>query len=107
MAREQAELEATIASHLAPLQHAPPETRARFDECLDIFLGRKRPQLPKPGMMHFPKLAPLTFFPRDMFDWIEHVEAQTEAIRDELVALLAQGDAGLHALRAEVRGGSR
>ena len=95
LAREQAALEATIAAHLAPLQNtATSETRARFEECLDIFLGRKRPQLPKPGMMHFPKLAPLTFFPREMFDWIEAVEAQTDAVREELVAMLDQGDAG-------------
>ncbi len=45
-------------------------------------------------MMHFPKLAPLTFFPRSMFDWIERAEAQWEHVRDELVAMLAQDDAG-------------
>jgi len=95
LAREQAELEATIVSHIAPtLAGLDPEDRARFDECLDIFLGRKRPQLPKPGMMHFPKLAPLTFFPRSMFDWIQRAEAAWETVRAEVVAMLAQGDAG-------------
>jgi aspartate beta-hydroxylase len=95
IARQQTELEALIASHLAPLEAGlAPEARARFDECRDIFLGRKRAQLPKPGMMHFPKLAPLTFFPREMFDWIDRVEAQTDAVRREVLAMLGQGDAG-------------
>ena len=95
LARQQAELESLVAARLAPLQRdAAPGESARFDECLDIFFGRKRAQLPKPGMMHFPKLAPLTFFPREMFDWIDRVEAQTAAVRAELVAMLAQGEAG-------------
>lgn len=95
IAREQAELEALIAAQLGPLEaEIPAAARARFDECRDIFLGRKRPQLPKPGMMHFPKLAPLTFFPREMFDWVERVESQTDAVRAELQAMLAAGDAG-------------
>jgi aspartate beta-hydroxylase len=66
----------------------------RFAECLDIFFGRKKPQLPKPGLMHFPKLAPLTFFPRAMFDWAERAEAATDAIRAEVRAVLAESDAG-------------
>jgi aspartate beta-hydroxylase len=95
IAREQEALQATIAAHLAAAEATiAPEARARFDECLDIFLGRKKPMLPKPGMMHFPKLAPLTFFPREMFDWVERVESQQAVVRAELEALLAQDDSG-------------
>lgn len=93
--REQAELEQLVDRHLAPLRAAAPAgSGERFDECRDIFFGRKKPQLPKPGMMHFPKLAPLTFFPREMFEWAERAEAATAAIRSELSAVLAESDAG-------------
>lgn len=95
LAREQRELDALIAARLAPLRaRHGAEERARFDECLDIFAGRKRPQLPKPGFMHFPKLAPLTFFPRELFDWLPRLERETETIRNELLAVLRSDEAG-------------
>jgi len=93
--REQVELEQLVARRLAEVRGADPDRAAeRFDECVDIFFGRKKPQLPKPGLMHFPKLAPLTFFPREMFDWAERAEAATDAIRAEVRAVLAESDAG-------------
>jgi aspartate beta-hydroxylase len=95
LAREQAALEATIEAHLAAVRGAyAGDELARFDECEAIFHGRKKPMLPRPGMMHFPKLAPLTFFPRGMFEWIARAEAATATVRAELQALLAAGDGG-------------
>jgi len=91
--REQQALAAAIDARLAPLR-GDGETRERFEECLDIFLGRAKPKQPKPGMMFFPKLTPLTFFPRQMFDWLERIESATDAIRREIEAVMAGGEGG-------------
>lgn len=60
----------------------------RFDECLDIFSGARRAYVQEPLFLTFPKLPPLTFYPRAHFPWMTALEAQTEIIRDELVAQL-------------------
>lgn len=90
--REQRELETLLTNRLAPLRLTAEGQDERFDECFEILMGRKRPQLPKAGFMHFPKLAPLTFFPREMFAWAGKVEAATAQIRTEAQAVMAQND---------------
>ena len=61
---------------------------SRFDECLDILSGVKKAYVQEPLFLTFPKLPPLTFYPREHFPWMAALEAQTEVIRDELVAQL-------------------
>lgn len=61
---------------------------SRFDECLDILSGTKKAYVQEPLFLTFPKLPPLTFYPRQHFPWMEALEAQTDVIRDELVAQL-------------------
>lgn len=61
---------------------------SRFDECLDIFSGVKKAYVQEPLFLTFPKLPPLTFYPRAHFPWMEALEAQTDIIRDELIAQL-------------------
>lgn len=61
---------------------------SRFDECLDILSGAKRAYVQEPVFLTFPKLPPLTFYPRAHFPWMTALEAQTDIIRDELVAQL-------------------
>ena len=61
---------------------------SRFDECLDILSGAKKAYVQEPLFLTFPKLPPLTFYPREHFPWMAALEAQTEVIRDELVAQL-------------------
>jgi len=91
---EHQELAALLEQQLAPLRAKLDAGEGdRFEECLDILMGRKRVQASKPGFMHFPKLAPLSFFPREMFSWASTVEAATGQIRDELLAVMAEHDA--------------
>lgn len=90
---ETASLEELLQERLAPVREMHGRGSDRFDECLDILMGRKRPQPSKPGFMHFPKLAPLTFYPREMFPWASELEASTATIREELLAVLATRDA--------------
>ena len=93
--REQQALEASLADALRGARAAlSGEGGARFEECYEILMGRKRPQLPKPGFMHFPKLPPLSFYGREHFPWAAALEAKTGAILAEIQALMASGDSG-------------
>ena len=72
-----------------------PGSRAmrRFDECLDINLGRKPAYVARPLMFNFPGLPAIAFFDREDFDWAPAVEARTAAVQHELRQVL-DGDAG-------------
>ncbi len=61
----------------------------RFNESLEIFSGLARAYHPEPTMLHFPALAPVSFFDRDLFPWFERLEIASEIIVAELTALLA------------------
>ena len=64
-------------------------TSARFDHCIDVLLGRRRVYTPQPTLLHFPKLPAIEFFDRADFPWLDALEAGTDAMREELLALLA------------------
>jgi aspartyl/asparaginyl beta-hydroxylase (cupin superfamily)/Tfp pilus assembly protein PilF len=65
------------------------EAQDRIDDCLAIFVGRKRVYNQQPTMTHFPGLPAISFFDRKDFPWIVEVEAATQDIRGELESLLA------------------
>ncbi len=64
------------------------EELSRFWQTLDIHLGRRQRFDPQPMGLFYARLAPVEFFDRDRFAWIEGLEAQTAAIRAECVAAL-------------------
>lgn len=66
----------------------------RFEECLDISLGRKPAYLQRPAMFHVPGLPAIAFFEREDFAWAPAVEACTDVIRGELEQVLAQDSTG-------------
>jgi aspartate beta-hydroxylase len=68
---------------------------ARFDRCLDRVLGRRRIYTPEPSSMLFPYLRNYEFFDRDMFPWLETLEASTDAIREELLGVLGADPQGI------------
>lgn len=61
----------------------------RFRLSLDILLGRKRRYDSQPMRYYFPHLLPVEFFDRSLFPWLEAVEAATDLIRAEFLAVLA------------------
>lgn len=61
---------------------------ARFDESLDVSLGRKPLQLSRPAMFNVIGLPSIAFFDRADFPWAAAVEASTQQVRDELEAVL-------------------
>jgi len=65
----------------------------RFRLSLDIMFGRKKRYESQPMNYFFPQLAPVEFFERRQFPWMEALEARTEQIREEFLAVL-QGEQG-------------
>ncbi|WP_445191115.1 aspartyl/asparaginyl beta-hydroxylase domain-containing protein [Sphingomonas sp. Tas61C01] len=68
------------ASHLAG---------RRFDVCVDTALGKRRIYPNECHGLHYPFLPADEFFDRSHFPWLASIEEQADAIRDELLALLA------------------
>ena len=85
------EFGAFLDTHLAAqLDKYQGENLKRFTESVDIMIGRKRRFDSQSMMHHYPGLAPVAFFERADFAWLDAFEAQTDAIRDEY--LRAQTD---------------
>jgi aspartate beta-hydroxylase len=67
----------------------------RFEDCLDVLLGKKRVYVQQPTFLNFPYLPALQFYPRHEFAWLAALEAATEDIRRELLGVLAEDTGGL------------
>jgi tetratricopeptide (TPR) repeat protein len=65
----------------------------RFEECKEIALGRAKPHVHQPTLLLVPRLPAIPFYDNADFPWLKTLEAATDAIRDELVALIRE-DAG-------------
>ena len=60
----------------------------RFRQSLDILFGKADIYFQQPRRFYFPGLPQIQFYEREDFDWVESVEAQTDAIRAELQNVL-------------------
>ena len=65
------------------------ENLKRFRDSVDIMVGRKKRYDSQSMIYHFPNLAPVEFFERAQFPWLDAIEAATDSIRDEFLAVLA------------------
>lgn len=72
----------------------------RFRACVDHMLGRRPLYRNECSGVHYPFLPVDEFFDRGLFPWLPALEAKTDAIRREALALLASGH---DALRPYVR----
>lgn len=61
---------------------------ARFDECLDIFAGLKKRYVHEPLLLDFPQLPAISFYDRAHFPWLPDLEAATDIVREEALALI-------------------
>jgi aspartyl/asparaginyl beta-hydroxylase (cupin superfamily) len=59
----------------------------RFNRALEILVGRKRAYSQAPRYLFYPELAPIQFFNREDFPFLDQVEAAWLDIRGELEAL--------------------
>ncbi|HEV8261391.1 MAG TPA: aspartyl/asparaginyl beta-hydroxylase domain-containing protein [Burkholderiales bacterium] len=64
------------------------ENLKRFRDSLDIMVGKKRRYDSKSEIYHYPGLAPIEFFERADFPWLDPIEAATNEIRDEFLEVL-------------------
>ena len=64
------------------------EDLKRFRDSVDILVGRKRRYDSRSAIYHYPQLAPIEFLPRPDFPWLQDVEAATDRVRDEFLAVL-------------------
>lgn len=84
-----------LDQRLSGLRGAPgSRAMRRFEECLDINLGRKPAYVSRPLMFNFPGLPAIAFFDREDFDWVPAMEAQAGAIEAELRQVLADDQGG-------------
>ncbi|MCC6918733.1 MAG: aspartyl/asparaginyl beta-hydroxylase domain-containing protein [Alphaproteobacteria bacterium] len=86
--------ERNAAALHAHLEQATEAARARHQgadferahETMSILAGRSRPYVHEPIMLHVPRLPAIPFYPRADFPFLAGLEAQTDAIRAELLA---------------------
>lgn len=64
----------------------------RIAQATDLLLGRSQLYLQQPSMFYFPGLPQRAFYEPREFDWTATVEAATDAIVEELRAVMAQSD---------------
>ncbi|GAA6150950.1 aspartyl/asparaginyl beta-hydroxylase domain-containing protein [Pseudoteredinibacter isoporae] len=66
-------------------------TGPRFQEALDISMGKKQFYPQQPSKFFFPRLPHIQFFDTEQFDWVDELESATATIKQELEAALAKG----------------
>ena len=67
------------------------EDLQRINECAGIMAGTQKAYNAEPVQLHIPRLPAIPFFDRDHFPWLEQLEAETDAICEELSELLTEG----------------
>ena len=84
------QLAQVLESRLQPRRAGgAPAALMRLDRALDRVLGRKRIYAPQPTDMHVPFLHNHEFHPREDFPWLEALEADSAAFREEVLGILA------------------
>lgn len=73
----------------------PADGNGRFDHALDILLGRRQIYVQQPTKLYFPGLPQIQFYNTALFEWAAELEAKTDQIRAELLAVM--GDTGAFA----------
>ena len=91
--RYAAEFQDYILGRLTAKGFDAARSSRRFAESLDIVLGKKRIYLQEPKYYYFPGLPQIQFYERDAFPWLAQLEAATDDIRDELLAVMNEPDA--------------
>jgi aspartyl/asparaginyl beta-hydroxylase (cupin superfamily)/Flp pilus assembly protein TadD len=67
----------------------------RVEMCIETLLGQRKPYYSQPTWMHFPELPAIEFFDREMFPWMDALEAASAEIRSELLRVLVSDRDGL------------
>ena len=82
-------LETTLLQAVGEL----PGMSQKWREAVSIMSGRTRPFHADCNQLTVPRLPAQPFFRREMFDWVPQLEQHTDAIREEMIAALAESGA--------------
>jgi len=94
--KDLAELTTALEGPLAALRERHGGRRQRrVDLCLETLMGKRQPFFSQPTWMYMPELPAIEFFERSDFPWLDAFEAETEAIRKELLQVLVADRDGL------------
>ena len=85
-------LDSALARHLAA---GSGREERRLRAAVDAMLGRRSIYANECHGLHYPFLPADEFFDRDHFPWLASLEASTDEIRRELLAILTAPDTGL------------
>jgi aspartyl/asparaginyl beta-hydroxylase (cupin superfamily) len=88
-----AQVEGYLRRQLADAGYDATTSSSRFTQSLDLLTGRKRIYVQQPQAYYFPALPQVQFYPREMFPWLDEIEAATDDICTELTEVL-RADAG-------------
>ncbi len=79
-----------LAQYLDPYyKQFTHEPLGRFRDSVDIMVGKKKRYDSRSEVYHFPRLAPIEFFDRADFPWLDPIEEAANEIRDEFIAVLS------------------
>lgn len=80
------------AEYEAFLRNRVPRGAAegRFEQAMEILLGRKQVYVQQPTRFYFPGLPQIQFYDAALFDWATELEAKTPLIRAELLAVMSE-----------------
>ena len=95
LATHNAALDTALSDRLGARLSAMGSAARRFSACVDHSLGRRAIYQNHCAGVHFPFLPADEFFDRDLFPWLSGVEARTDAIRAEALAIMANGGAAI------------
>ncbi len=91
---ELAAFESFVASRLSDVKSELGDAVLdRVDECVGIAAGSKKAYTNHCSVLYFPGLPPLGFHDTKQFPWLKDIEAATDTICEELVALLKEDGA--------------
>jgi len=79
------ELDAFMAARLS---NNGADNSVRMDEARKALVGSGKIYKSEASLLHIPRLPAIPFFDRSLFSWFAALEAQTDAIREELIGLL-------------------
>jgi hypothetical protein len=81
-------LEDHVRAQLDHAGHSGKDAPPRFARAVDILFNRRRAYVQQPRYLYYPELPNVQFYERKEFPWLDRVEAATDAIREELRALI-------------------
>ena len=77
-----------LHDHLRTAGIDAEQTSPRFAAALDLLSGKTQRYVQQPRSFFFPELPDIQFYPREMFPWMDALEAATDDIRAELVEVM-------------------